>query len=361
MIEKDSILPTPTRPTSATDTRVTLNTVATKIADAEKFASQSVLQIQKITTKMKMLALNARIEAARAGTAGRGFSVVAQEVSSVSDEVSSVADDIQTDLSRRLVDLTADIAQMEKYAAGERLVDLAYTAVDTIDRNLYERTCDVRWWATDASFVQALSTSSPAYLQEASQRLGVILDAYNIYLDIWICGLDGKILANARPGIFDICGSSIKEMPWFKAALNHASGDHFETSDVMHMPLLNDGKVLAYSCAIRENGSKSGKICGVMVTCFDWASQAKSIVASARMDAKMREKNTRVLLVDRHNRVIASSDDTGFLKETIIIPDDQNANVGFFTNDKLLIAYHNSEGFETYSGLGWKGVVTQQL
>ncbi|MBQ1203074.1 MAG: methyl-accepting chemotaxis protein, partial [Loktanella sp.] len=297
----------------------------------------------------------------RAGAAGRGFSVVAQEVSVVGDDVNRVADDIQSDLSRRLAGLTGMITQMEKHANGERLIDLAFTAVDTIDRNLYERTCDVRWWATDSAFVQAVATPSAERAQLASQRLGVILEAYNIYLDIWICGLDGRILANARPDKFNILGASMKEMPWFQAALSHKSGDQFETSDAMHMPLLNNQKVLTYACAIRENGDKHGRICGMMVTCFDWDAQAKSIVASARLDEKMRQKNTRVLLVDRRNKVIASSDGTGFLQETINIPDDQDQRVGFFTEGKILVAYHASEGFETYEGLHWKGVVTQEL
>ena len=29
------------------------------------------------------------------------------------------------------------------------------TNIDLIDRNLYERSCDVRWWATDSSVVDA--------------------------------------------------------------------------------------------------------------------------------------------------------------------------------------------------------------
>ncbi len=36
---------------------------------------------------------------------------------------------------------------MSHRANGERLVDLALNAIEIIDRNLYERSCDVRWWA----------------------------------------------------------------------------------------------------------------------------------------------------------------------------------------------------------------------
>lgn len=41
------------------------------------------------------------------------------------------------------------------------MTDLALNVVDLIDRNLYERSCDVRWWATDSAVVQALESATP--------------------------------------------------------------------------------------------------------------------------------------------------------------------------------------------------------
>ena len=50
-----------------------------------------------------------------------------------------------------------------------------HAEADLIDRNLYEWTCEVPWWATDDSLVQALTKHTYAAYQYASQRLGVIL------------------------------------------------------------------------------------------------------------------------------------------------------------------------------------------
>ncbi|MEI9889879.1 MAG: hypothetical protein WDN45_03890 [Caulobacteraceae bacterium] len=82
---------------------------------------------------------------------------------------------------------------------GQRLIDLSLNAIEIIDRNLYERTCDVRWWATDAAVVDCLQDPTADKARHASKRLKVILDAYTVYLDLWICDPAGRVVATGRP------------------------------------------------------------------------------------------------------------------------------------------------------------------
>jgi len=76
---------------------------ATATVEGLKFAKinldatdEIIKQIQKITKQTNLLALNATIEATKAGDAGKGFEVVADEVRQLSREIAKLSTDIST-------------------------------------------------------------------------------------------------------------------------------------------------------------------------------------------------------------------------------------------------------------------------
>ena len=124
--------------------------IARLTAEVNQIACEKTKSIQKITNQMKMLALNALIESSRAGAQGAGFAVVAQEVRNVGQQVETIARELEGQLTKRTGNLMNSMGRMTDRSRGERMVDLSLNAIELIDRNLYERTCDVRWWATDS-------------------------------------------------------------------------------------------------------------------------------------------------------------------------------------------------------------------
>ena len=72
---------------------------AKSLSDAAQAMSGIVELIHKITGQINLLALNATIESARAGEAGRGFSVVASEVKNLANQANKATEKINSEIA----------------------------------------------------------------------------------------------------------------------------------------------------------------------------------------------------------------------------------------------------------------------
>ncbi len=315
--------------------------------------------IRGVTGHTKMLAINALIEAARAGLAGRGFAIVAEEVKRVSGDIETIAQRMHDQVLQRMDRLAAIGDAMRRSVRGRRLIDLAANAIEIMDRNLYERTCDVRWWATDSAVVEAAArTDDRAAAQHASRRLGVILDAYTVYLDLWLIDPKGRVIANGRPSRFRAVGLDVSGRGWFAEALRTRDGDAYAVGDVAPEPGLGGAVALSYATAVRVDGGRHGAPTGVLVALFDWEAQAAAVVRGVRMDREEAAR-TRVMLVDRAGLVLAASDGKGALSERVSLSADPGPEGFVVLENGRLMGHALTPGFETYAGLGWRGVITQ--
>lgn len=317
-------------------------------------AAGKITEIQKITGALRMLALNALIESARAGDHGRGFSVVAAEVREIATKVEAISERLRAELATQIDELGQATASMADAAVGGRLVDLALNAIEIIDRNLYERTCDVRWWATDSAVVDCAAHATEETCAYASKRLGVILGAYTVYLDLWLCDLDGRVIANGRPDRYDVRGLNVSREPWFSRATALTSGDDYTVADISLCGALGNAQVATYAASVRDGGESHGPPRGVLAVHFDWAPQARAIVKGARIDADEWDKTT-VMIVDAKRRIIASSDDNHSLNDSLSLDSGSRTSGYYISSDQSTVAFHATPGYETYQGLGWYG------
>jgi hypothetical protein len=336
-----------------------LTGVVAEAADAvSSLTDANIRIIQSITGRMRILALNALIEAGRAGEHGRGFAVVAGEVRTVSTQIADLAAELQQNLSGRIGALKQATEQVAEQARSERLVDLALNAIEIADRNLYERTCDVRWWATDAAVVDCAAAPTPTAIDYANKRLGVILSSYTVYLDLWLCDLDGRIIANGRPDRYRVAGSQVGNEPWYARGRALASGEDYAVADISPCALLGGAQVATYVASVREGGDAHGKPLGVLAVHFDWEPQARAIVQGVRLTPEEAPR-TRVMLVDAKRKIIAASDGKGILTSEFPFRADGRTSGASTDAAGRLIAFHLTPGYETYRGLGWYGVIEQ--
>lgn len=326
-------------------------------------ADQKIDRIHGITRRSRMLALNASIEAQRVGQMGRGFAVVADEVKAISSEIAELTDSLRGELRGKLESLSGfgrALADEVRQVRGERLADLAHNAVEIADRNLYERSCDVRWWATDSAVVDCLTHATPAAADHATKRLGVILDSYTVYLDLWVADSEGRVVANGRPNRYpQAIGTDVSDQAWFREAMATRSGHEFAVADITREGGLGGALVATYATAIRVDGEADGAPIGALGIFFDWEAQAQCIVDSVRLSPQERDRS-RCMLIDRNHRIIADSARRGLLSETFPLRTAQGERGCYQDFDSSLVAYALTPGYETYAGLGWYGVIVQE-
>jgi hypothetical protein len=320
-------------------------------------ASRKIAEINGVTTNVKMLALNALIEASRAGDTGRGFAVVANEVKSVATDISRIAQELESELAGSATELTELGRSLVENVRGTRLADLSLHMIEVIDRNLYERSCDVRWWATDSAVVDCVASPTPAATDFCIQRLAVILKSYTVYVDLWVIDASGRVVANGQPDRYrQVRGASVAAEPWFREALATPSGSEFVVANVQRNPLLGNAAVATYATAIREGGAENGRAIGVLGIFFDWEPQARAVVDGVRLGDSER-RVARALILDANHRVLAASDGQGLLSEIFPLPRDARS-IGHVRNpDGSVLGFALTPGYETYRGLGWFGAI----
>jgi twitching motility protein PilJ len=109
-----------------------------RLGESSQEISEITELISDITEQTNVLALNAAIQAASAGEAGRGFSVVAQEVQRLAERSADATRQIATLVRAIQADTQDAVAAMERttqgVVQGTRLTDAAGAALGDIDR-----------------------------------------------------------------------------------------------------------------------------------------------------------------------------------------------------------------------------------
>lgn len=330
-----------------------IHNIQDKIAD---YASRS----EDIAKRTNLLALNATIEAARAGEAGKGFGVVAGEVKTLSQQAAQSSKELRTEVMDTIKVQTSALQNQFEESEYSRLSEMAQTLVQLIVRNLYERTADVRWWATDDALFRCLESGEAAEVEYAGTRLSLINRFYSVYVNLVLVDTMGNVVACSEPARFNkLNGANLASQTWVQRALATSSGDEYIVDDI-YADKYHDGRTVAvYATAVRRGGKIDGKVVGALGVFFDWQDQARIIVRNEPNLSDKDWERSRVLLLDHNLRIIAASDERDMLQPFAL--DHRGRQKGYYISDKKLIAFAKTIGYQEYDGLGWYCVIVQDL
>ncbi|MBT3468107.1 MAG: cache domain-containing protein [Opitutae bacterium] len=322
---------------------------------------QTYQEIQRNKGDIQLISINGIILATDLGKAGTSFIPIFDQITTTGNSTTGKMEELLSEMS-------SDMLQQNLKA----LENFSKQAIDLIDRNLFERAADVRWWSTDHAFWEALQNNKDENFEEASKRLGIINASYTMYRDLVIADSNGRIVANSKSENRDkLKRMNVSEQSWFRQGMQISRSVQFGVQDVCNSDLENEETSLIYCGGILEDGQREGKVLGVLGIFFDWENLAGPILEGClpRIKNEVVEGGA-AFYMNGEREIIASTDSDHFaIGQEVNIPienlklEDGESASGIFTDKgrKFIIGSSKTQGYREYTGLGWTAHVVRPI
>lgn len=257
---------------------------------------------------------NGSIRQAGSTAANAAFSkILLWEISSAGRKTQAVCDASIGDLHRTVV-----AAIMEKCRSR------AAFAIDVMDRNLYERANDCRWWALNASFARVLASPSPEGTRLCGDILATINALYTVYSNLILFDAQGVVVAVSQPSQAHLVGQPL-EAEWVARTLALRTGQHYAVSGFEPTPLYEGAPTLIYTAAVQS--PIGGRALGGIAIVFDSTPQFSAILTDSLPTDEdgAALPGAFTLLIGSDGRILSSSDPRFAVGEASPLPVDPAA------------------------------------
>ena len=246
------------------------------------------------------------------------------------------------ELQQRLI---ARMVDEQKAALGDELMAQAQCAIDILVRNLYERTADVGFLATDdvvLAFCSGDADYQQAHRAAMVHRLRDYQAKYTVYDDIVLLSPTGEVLVR-----MDTTATMARSNDSIVAEALRAPAyvERFRLSDLGNA----DTPDLLYAHRITTT---AGVNVGVLVLRFRFIDEMQRIFHSGDGQAP---QEVALVLIDEAGRVIATNDE-GHVPTSVTLRPVVNGQVvrtSFAGRDYLTVACA-SPGYQGYPGPAWR-------
>ena len=181
----------------------------------------------------------------------------------------------------------------------------AALAMDIMDRNLYERANDCRWWALTGAFQQALAHDGETRCDELTAVLRTINGLYTVYSNLLVFDTAGRVVAVANPAYNDLVGQPLAA-EWTRQTLGLRDSQGYCVSPFATTPIYANLPTYVYSAVIRGPGDDP---LGGIAIVFDSAPQFIAMLEDAlpRKEDGSIVDGAFALFTENDGRVIAST------------------------------------------------------
>lgn len=234
---------------------------------------------------------------------------------------------------------------------------LAGLAIEIMDRNLYERANDCRWWALDSSLRSQLATARTRSVEAGlASVLGAINGLYTVYSNLLVFDAEGKVLAVSNANQADLVGQVIGEA-WVGNCLHLNGTQTYVVSPFAATPLYDGQPTYIYAAAIRSPDDR--QVVGGIGIVFDSAPQFCAMLN----DALPRETSGEIVagsfavFVDGAGQLIASSDSARQAGSSLALageffapPAGGLSRLIAFEGQVMAVGAQRSQGYREYKG-----------
>lgn len=255
-------------------------------------------QADKIQRELDVTVWNGNVQIANTKSGDNSFAkTLLNEVSATGARTKNVFEDSIANLNQTVISSYLDDAAFH-----------AKLAVDIMDRNLYERANDCRWWALTSRFREILSEGeiSEPNRREMVDILKYINNLYTVYTNLFIYDKSGVVQAVSSDSENRFVGTKLSE-PWITHTLNIRSTQDYSVSPFAKTPLYDDKNTYIYGAPI-THPDRTDVVGGIGVV-FDAEPQFRQML----LDALPKNESKEIIpgcigvLADREKVVVSST------------------------------------------------------
>ncbi|MFA9217815.1 MAG: chemotaxis protein CheW [Sphingomonadaceae bacterium] len=192
------------------------------------------------------------------------------------------------------------IGELLETVLGSGMNDAEFAShlmVDLLDRNLYERANDCRWWALSPELRQMLASDLPERGARMARALAYIHGLYTVYSALVVYDCEGVIIASSGP-----CGVQRIEPDTLAAVRALRSEQDYYVTPFVASPLYEGRPTYVYHAAIRAPANENAVIGGIGIV-FNSAVELEAMLCGAIG----QQEGVQAYFVDRDGAILAST------------------------------------------------------